>query len=361
MIFIKIIYLVSIAFNLVLISNNSSAQTTLQKKVEISQKIKKTTEDKKKVISKQKHYKKNLEVSQKRLDDKLTLYNRSTTKKKEIDDNIKRLKKQRTTLDDNIQNSQKSIRKISFDIAVPYHMMERYIFDPQFYDKKFIQQRLLLKLRQDKYLKVIKKYKVEKDKLKKNEKEINNSKNRLDKTIKKIDVDKKYLINSIKIYRRDASRLAKNNRKLQREIDTLVKKSKDLDDLIVATAKKKTVAKKTSTVSRKWMSPAKGKDRTNKSSPLIWESRTDPSAIVFSPTKGKVIFAQDFRGYKKLLILQTENDYYVIISGLDTFAVSIYDDVNKGQIVGAMNRIERVLTVEVRDNSRTIIDANQFI
>ncbi|MGB0632232.1 MAG: murein hydrolase activator EnvC family protein [Alphaproteobacteria bacterium] len=63
---------------------------------------------------------------------------------------------------------------------------------------------------------------------------------------------------------------------------------------------------------------------------------TRPSAPVVAPTKGRVVFAGEFRGYGNLVILELPNRGHALISGMARISANIGDDVLAGEPLGEM-------------------------
>ncbi len=84
------------------------------------------------------------------------------------------------------------------------------------------------------------------------------------------------------------------------------------------------------TLVRSWGDPQDGEPATGQS----WQ--TAPGARVVAPCNGTVAFAEPFRGYGLLLILDCGGGYHAILAGLDQMQVSPGQAVLGGDSVGAM-------------------------
>ena len=85
--------------------------------------------------------------------------------------------------------------------------------------------------------------------------------------------------------------------------------------------------------------------------------RTSAGARVTAPAAGEVAYADTFRSYGNVLILNLEGGYALVLTGLDSTSVRVGDTVRAGQLVGAMGRSDIAapeLYVEVRRNGQPI-------
>ena len=84
------------------------------------------------------------------------------------------------------------------------------------------------------------------------------------------------------------------------------------------------------TLVRSWGDPQDGEPATGQS----WQ--TEPGARVVAPCNGTVAFAEPFRGYGLLLIIDCGGGYHAILAGLDQMQVGPGQAVLGGDPVGAM-------------------------
>ena len=84
---------------------------------------------------------------------------------------------------------------------------------------------------------------------------------------------------------------------------------------------------------------------------------TRPAAHVVAPRRGTVVFAGPFRGYGRLLIIEHDEGYHVLLAGLGRIDAVVGDEVLAGEPVGAMaassNRIPN-LYLELRRSGQPI-------
>ncbi len=99
---------------------------------------------------------------------------------------------------------------------------------------------------------------------------------------------------------------------------------------------------------------AAGRDGTRAEGVTI---ETRRAAHVVAPRRGTVVFAGPFRGYGRLLIIEYDEGYHVLLAGLDRIDAVVGDEVLAGEPVGAMtassNRTPN-LYLELRRSGRPI-------
>lgn len=85
--------------------------------------------------------------------------------------------------------------------------------------------------------------------------------------------------------------------------------------------------------------------------------RTRAGAQVVAPAAGEVAYAGAFRSYRQVLILNLDNGYAVVLTGLDVVRARVGERVQAGQAVGDMPNTASAapdLYVEVRRNGQPI-------
>jgi septal ring factor EnvC (AmiA/AmiB activator) len=101
------------------------------------------------------------------------------------------------------------------------------------------------------------------------------------------------------------------------------------------------------TLVRSWGDPQDGEPATGQS----WQ--TAPGAQVVAPCNGTVAFAEPFRGYGMLLILDCGGGYHAILAGLDAMQVGPGQAVLGGDPVGAMQAAGALASSNVRSGGAT--------
>jgi murein hydrolase activator len=85
--------------------------------------------------------------------------------------------------------------------------------------------------------------------------------------------------------------------------------------------------------------------------------RTRTGAEVLAPSAGKVAWSGPFRSYGIVLILDLDNDYAVVLTGMDTVSATVGQRVRAGQpiaVMGADTTSAPELYVEVRQDGRPV-------
>jgi septal ring factor EnvC (AmiA/AmiB activator) len=89
---------------------------------------------------------------------------------------------------------------------------------------------------------------------------------------------------------------------------------------------------------------------------------TRPAAHVVAPRGGRVVFAGPFRGYGRLLIIEHDEGYHVLLAGLGRIDAAVGDEVLAGEPVGAMTTSSNGtpnLYLELRRSGQPINPANR--
>lgn len=81
---------------------------------------------------------------------------------------------------------------------------------------------------------------------------------------------------------------------------------------------------------------------------------TQPGAQVVAPASGRVVFAGDYRGYGRILILDHADGWTTLITGLIGTGVAVGDRVDQGAPVGRAGPADPRVTVELRRQGRPV-------
>jgi murein DD-endopeptidase MepM/ murein hydrolase activator NlpD len=82
-----------------------------------------------------------------------------------------------------------------------------------------------------------------------------------------------------------------------------------------------------------------------------------PGQRVAAPRDGRIVFADAFKGYGLLLIIEHDSEYHTLLWGFSRLRVAVGDEVRGGEIVGIMDLIDGVpprLGVELRRRGRPV-------
>jgi septal ring factor EnvC (AmiA/AmiB activator) len=85
--------------------------------------------------------------------------------------------------------------------------------------------------------------------------------------------------------------------------------------------------------------------------------RAAPGQGIAAPVAGRIVFADQFKSYGLLLIIEHEHEYHTLLWGFARLDVRLGERVQVGQIVGIMGASSNdppVLHVERRRNGRPV-------
>jgi septal ring factor EnvC (AmiA/AmiB activator) len=77
-------------------------------------------------------------------------------------------------------------------------------------------------------------------------------------------------------------------------------------------------------------------------------------ALVTAPARGRIAYAGPFRGYAGIVIIDHDNGWASLITGLGPLKVKVGQDVIEGSPIGTAEGRDPRITVELRHNSRPI-------
>ena len=97
------------------------------------------------------------------------------------------------------------------------------------------------------------------------------------------------------------------------------------------------------------------KMRTDRSKKGILLTLRDKSFLT-TPREGLVVYADSFKGYGNMIILDLGNNYHLIYSGFTSIMCSVGDWLNTGNILGQIETTDkkREMYLEVRFKGKTI-------
>jgi murein DD-endopeptidase MepM/ murein hydrolase activator NlpD len=82
-----------------------------------------------------------------------------------------------------------------------------------------------------------------------------------------------------------------------------------------------------------------------------------PGQPVAAPQDGRIVFADAFKSYGLLLIIEHESEYHTLLWGFSKLRVAVGDEVRGGEIIGVMDVLDGVpprLGVELRRRGRPV-------
>jgi len=80
---------------------------------------------------------------------------------------------------------------------------------------------------------------------------------------------------------------------------------------------------------------------------------TGPTTLL-APCAGRIMFAEPFRSYRMLLIIDCGGGYHIVLSGFDQPETSVGQTVRMGAPVGSLKGSAAVIGLELRQNGRPV-------
>lgn len=91
-----------------------------------------------------------------------------------------------------------------------------------------------------------------------------------------------------------------------------------------------------------------------------WRIRTRGAALVMAPADGVVKFADNFRGFGKVVIMSHKNGYNTVMTNLGQIDVMLEQEVLAGEPIGRMNPDKPEMYLEVRRGPSAVDPARLF-
>ncbi|MBR3930692.1 MAG: peptidoglycan DD-metalloendopeptidase family protein [Alphaproteobacteria bacterium] len=91
-----------------------------------------------------------------------------------------------------------------------------------------------------------------------------------------------------------------------------------------------------------------------------WRVRTRGDALVMAPADGVVKFADNFRGFGKVVIMSHKNGYNTVMTNLGNIDVMLEQEVLAGEPIGRMNPDKPEMYLEVRRGNNAVDPARLF-
>lgn len=91
-----------------------------------------------------------------------------------------------------------------------------------------------------------------------------------------------------------------------------------------------------------------------------WRLRTRGDALVMAPADGVVKFADNFKGFGKVIIMSHKNGYNTVMTNLGQIDAMVGQEVLGGEPIGRMNSSKPEMYLEVRRGNKAVDPANLF-
>ena len=295
-------------------------------------------------------------------------YNLLIKKEKEVQNlelEINKIRQKQAIYKSNIRNEEEIAQQIIFLLKKDYNQNSLVDFFKNLTNNSnnFISDRIIKKSTLSLIKDDVNKFLRDFEDFKKLEKEIVNKltlinieRARLKSQKKKLDkqIKKKYLLQKKKL---------EKDKKYKLRQKKITKNANNINDLFKGTAFKEKTGKNVKKTERLIRFPVNGdiiskfgeiKDSFQFKNGIMFETKKESSYII-SPINGTVRFAGQFRSYGNLIIIENEDNYHSIISGMDKITIFEGNRVLKGEPVGKnMNDVKKKIYFELRYKGKAI-------
>jgi septal ring factor EnvC (AmiA/AmiB activator) len=204
------------------------------------------------------------------------------------------------------------------------------------------------------------------EKIESNRKEISKTKVSLDKNKSELTKKQSNMKSVIDEQSKKLQSIQKEKKAVDSKISKLAKESKNLEDFLKRALSKPTASGKyekytgSAPLLAKAPMPVNGtiiqgfgEQNENKIKSEGWRIRTIANATVTSPHDGVVIFADYFKGYNKMVIIEHNKNFHTILANMDQIYIAEGQSVKKGVPVGQVG-VSKVLYLEVRYKNKPL-------
>lgn len=200
--------------------------------------------------------------------------------------------------------------------------------------------------------KIIHQRAIEKEKLDRSAKRYSDEKNNLDKLLKTRSAQNEKLKNQ---------QIA-----LQKKLKDLSARAKNISELSAGVGSSEMSAD-TKFSKRKLNTPVRGKlvVRYGEKTALGlksdgWRIHTRGDALVMAPADGVVKFADNFRGFGKVIIMSHKNGYNTVMTNMGQIDALVGQEVLAGEPIGRMNSNKPEMYLEIRRGNKSVDPARLF-
>lgn len=311
---------------------------------------------------------------------------------KSLKKNLDKLKKQTVTIHNDIIKNNSELKKIKIDID--RNSQKKFIFEKHIKSREYIGKRLIFLLQEKIYLspvtkiinnlffqsedfltkQIVREFFLKKVRISINDfflslRSISDLKNELNEKLLVYEKKKKSLRKKLIKLEKKIEEVAKLQKKIKVDVNLRVKekrfkkKAKNLNELVqgVKTKKVKKILKKKKIISN-IKSPVQGRIISNYGEGK--DSRKSKNGVIFqvleesfvtSPINGVVVYANQFRSYGNLVIIENDEGYYCILSGMKKIIISSGNEVFMGEPIAKLSAdTNNQLYFELRLNGKII-------
>jgi len=311
---------------------------------------------------------------------------------KSLKKDLDKLKKQTVTIHNDIIKNNSELKKIKIDID--RNSQKKIIFEKHIKSREYIGRRLIFLLQEKIYLspvtkiinnlffqsedfltkQIVREFFLKKVRIGINDfflslRSISDLKNELNEKLLVYEKKKKSLRKKLIKLEKKINEVAKLQKKIKVDVNLRVKekrfkkKAKNLNELVqgVKTKKVKKILKKKKIISN-IKSPVQGtiisnygegKDSRKSKNGVIFQVLEE--SFVTSPINGVVVYANQFRSYGNLIIIENDEGYYCILSGMKKIIISSGNEVFMGEPIAKLSAdTNNQLYFELRLNGKII-------
>ena len=311
---------------------------------------------------------------------------------KSLKKDLDKLKKQTVTIHNDIIKNNSELKKIKIDID--RNSQKKLIFEKHIKSREYIGKRLIFLLQEKIYLspvtkiinnlffqsedfltkQIVREFFLKKVRIGINDfflslRSISDLKNELNEKLLVYEKKKKSLRKKLIKLEKKIEEVAKLQKKIKVDVNLRVKekrfkkKAKNLNELVqgVKTKKVKKTLKKKKIISN-IKSPVQGRIISNYGEGK--DSRKSKNGVIFqvleesfvtSPINGVVVYANQFRSYGNLVIIENDEGYYCILSGMKKIIISSGNEVFMGEPIAKLSAdTNNQLYFELRLNGKII-------
>ena len=86
------------------------------------------------------------------------------------------------------------------------------------------------------------------------------------------------------------------------------------------------------------------------------QKKVKPETTIITPKKGLIVYANFFKGYGQLVIIDLGDGYHLVISGLEKIQCLVGDWLEKGELIGSMGSLteNESIYIEIRYKGKTL-------
>lgn len=191
-------------------------------------------------------------------------------------------------------------------------------------------------------------------------------KEKLDRTAQKYANEKKELDKLLRTRSAQNEKLKTQQQALQKKLRELSARAKSISELSAGVGSSK-MSGDAKFSRRKLNQPVRGRVTVHFGEKTAlglksdgWRIRTRGDALVMAPADGEVKFADNFKGFGKVIIMSHKNGYNTVMTNLGSIDVMVGQEVLAGEPVGRMDSDKPEMYLEVRRGNSAVDPARLF-